>query len=1497
MFGMSARFAAAPLRVLAGLVSLLLVAGVLGLMVPGTARADSAPLDPANPVTPTTVSADALPTVQINGVAWSQVVVGNTVYVAGAFTSARPAGVPAGTQETTRNNLLAYDIRTGQLITSFAPDLNGQAHVVKASPDGSRIYVAGDFTKANGQTRNRVAAYSTATGALITTFRPNVTGQVRALAATGDTVYLGGNFSAVGGTSRTKLAAVRAADGSLLPWAPVPGAAAGATVSTANAVYALVVTDAGQVVAAGRFDTLNGQNATGVGALDPVTGATRPFAINKLLTNQGPNSAIWSLSTDGTLVFGSSYDYYGPGNIEGTFAVRGNTGEIVSINDCHGDTYSAFPMNGALYVAGHPHVCSNIGGYPEQDPRVHKFAVAVSIAPSGVVGSASGSVGDGALRGKPAAALLDWFPTFVAGQYTGQYQAGWSVAGNGQYIVYGGEFPSVNGTAQQGLVRFAVPSIAANKRGPFGKIMTAQATTLAAGAARISWNATYDQDNENLVYRVYRDDTATVVETRTVASTWWNMPKSTFTDTDVSPGSHRYRITATDPFGNSVASDWITVEVPASGNTRSWVGKAWTDGAEHLWSLAETSGDAVDQIGDEDMAVGPGVSREQTGALSGDRDTAYRFRGTNDSYLASQTQTPGPNTFSLETWFQTSSTAGGKIVGFGNANSGNSSAYDRHVYVDDSGKLTFGVYPGWGATVQSPNSVEDGKWHHVVASLSPSGMALYLDGKLVGSRSDVASAQNYRGYWRIGGDSAWSGAAYFDGRIDEVAVYPGTLTSAQVADHHATGTGTTAPNQAPTAAFTQTGKDLSLSVNASTSSDPEGGVLSYAWTFGDGATATGVTADHAYAAAGSYPVTLTVTDPQGLTATATRTVQVSEPVNLPPTAEFTHTENGLTVSVNGGGSSDPENAALSYAWTFGDGATATGVTASHAYAAGGTYEVTLTVKDAGGETATSSAPVTVVAPTPEGQALAADRFDRSVASGWGAAELGGAWTVAGSGAASSVSGGLGHLQVTKAGASGTALLNAVSQRDVAVQTAVTLPDAPTGGGTSVTVLARRVGNTHYQAVFRFIADGRVTLNLQRVVSGTATTLGSAKTLPGSYTPGTTLLVRLDVAGEGTTTVSAKAWAKSSTEPAGWQNTATDDTAALQVAGAVGLSLYASGSSTPLPVRLDVDDVWVGRAGTRPSSAPLNLAPTAAFTHTESGLTVSVDGSGSSDPERAALTYAWTFGDGTSAAGATASHDYTAGGTYPVTLTVTDPGGATSTSTASVTVAPPAPVAAALAADAFARELASGWGSADAGGAWTVTGSGSLSSVSGGLGHLRVTKAGASATAMLNALKLRDVAVQTHLVLPAAPTGTGTSVTVAARRVGATQYQAVYRFLADGRVTVTLQRVVSGTTTTLAAAVPLPGRYTPGTALVVRLDVAGEGTTTLRAKAWTSGQPEPVDWQISATDATAALQVAGAVGISVYLSGSSTGLPAGTDVDNFWVGPAGTRPDTAATPAP
>ena len=81
----------------------------------------------------------------------------------------------------------------------------------------------------------------------------------------------------------------------------------------------------------------------------------------------------------------------------------------------------------------------------------------------------------------------------------------------------------------------------------------------------------------------------------------------------------------------------------------------------------------------------------------------------------------------------------------------------------------------------------------------------------------------------------------------------------------------------PVASFTAEVDELDLSVDASGSTDPDEDIASYEWDWGDGSTGSGVTAEHTYAAAGVYTVTLTVTDDQGLQDTFERDVEVSVP--------------------------------------------------------------------------------------------------------------------------------------------------------------------------------------------------------------------------------------------------------------------------------------------------------------------------------------------------------------------------------------------------------------------------------------------------------------------------------------------------------------------------------------------------------------------------------------------------------------------------------------------
>ncbi|HWM53191.1 MAG TPA: PKD domain-containing protein, partial [Thermoplasmata archaeon] len=156
-------------------------------------------------------------------------------------------------------------------------------------------------------------------------------------------------------------------------------------------------------------------------------------------------------------------------------------------------------------------------------------------------------------------------------------------------------------------------------------------------------------------------------------------------------------------------------------------------------------------------------------------------------------------------------------------------------------------------------------------------------------------------------------------------------------------------NQPPAAVLaitpTRVNPGDSVTFDASGSTDPDGSIVSYSWAFGDGATADGVVRVHAYAAPGTYSVALTVRDNRGASGTVYGEVRV----NAPPVALFVATPTlaypGVYVTFNASASADPESAIVSYHWDFGDGTTADGMVAVHAFADHGLFVVGLVVTD------------------------------------------------------------------------------------------------------------------------------------------------------------------------------------------------------------------------------------------------------------------------------------------------------------------------------------------------------------------------------------------------------------------------------------------------------------------------------------------------------------------------------------------------------------------------
>lgn len=518
------------------------------------AWADTAPTTKA----PVTVSADVLPTVQIDGVVWAQVVVGKTVYVTGKFTSARPAGAAAGTQETPRSNILAFDLTTGALKTSWAPSLNAQGLGITASSDGKKIIVVGDFTSVNGTSRYRIAELDATTGAVVSSFAPSLDARARALAVVGDTVYVGGSFATASGRSRGRLAAFSTSTGAVLDWAP-----------KANAEVMTMTAPPGstKLVVGGRFSMLNGTSAPGMGAVDARTGATLAWSANQTIRNYGNQAAINSLHSDGSQVYGTGYYYQNggqvTGNLEGYFAASVTTGKITWINDCKGDSYDSAPINGVLYVVSHAHDCGMVKGNPEVNPRTYQRAMATttSVAADGRVNTYV-PPGYPGFKGWPASEILHWLPTLTPGSFTGQTQAAWTATATSDYLVLGGEFPKVNGIAQQGLARFAVKSVAPNKSGPQGAgELGLSVMSMGSGSYRASFKAAWDRDNRRLTYELLRGNalaTAVVVASTQFDSAWWNRPTLSLTDKTAPSGTNTYRLRVKDPLGNSVVSPAVT---------------------------------------------------------------------------------------------------------------------------------------------------------------------------------------------------------------------------------------------------------------------------------------------------------------------------------------------------------------------------------------------------------------------------------------------------------------------------------------------------------------------------------------------------------------------------------------------------------------------------------------------------------------------------------------------------------------------------------------------------------------------------------------------------------------------------------------------------------------------------------------------------------------------------------------------------------------------------
>src|SRR3712207_551867 len=287
-----------------------------------------------------------------------------------------------------------------------------------------------------------------------------------------------------------------------------------------------------------------------------------------------------------------------------------------------------------------------------------------------------------------------------------------------------------------------------------------------------------------------------------------------------------------DPFGNTVTSSPSNTVTVASA-TSAYANRVLADAPDQYWRLGEPSGTtALDHAGTTNLTTGAGVTRGIAGAVGGDAAVTTNGTGTGIASTRAATVPTPANAFSVEAWVRT--TSGGLVAQYSDSPTaaatnpaGAATTVDRSLYVDTEGRLTFGTKRGTTyRTVRSPARVDDGAWHHVVATVSGTGAALHVDGAQVAAEPTFTTANAFLGgYWHLGSGSLTGrpsapANASLAGSLDEVAIYPTTLTAEQVTAHHATATGAPTPNAAPTARFTATTDGLRVAVDAAASTDP-----------------------------------------------------------------------------------------------------------------------------------------------------------------------------------------------------------------------------------------------------------------------------------------------------------------------------------------------------------------------------------------------------------------------------------------------------------------------------------------------------------------------------------------------------------------------------------------------------------------------------------------------------------------------------------------------------
>jgi PKD repeat protein len=446
-------------------------------------------------------------------------------------------------------------------------------------------------------------------------------------------------------------------------------------------------------------------------------------------------------------------------------------------------------------------------------------------------------------------------------------------------------------------------------------------------------------------------------------------------------GVHTVGVQLTDSQGLS-ATTTVQVTVLSQGVSNYEDAVLGTPGLIDYYKLGEPNGPTIaDSKGTSNGTIAGG-SFGLTGAVKEDPTTSIGFNGSSDSG-AIPLDLSGTSKLTLEFWLKWNAYANNDALAMEFTSNFNEQA--GGILVDpNAGQFggTFGI--GIGSD-SSRNSVffprpSAGAWHHyaiVIDTTAPAGSEItpYVDGQPVTAQQ----ANNATGQGTFANSTLYlmsrAGNALFgNGSLDQLAIYNQTLNAATIFQHY-NSAGTLKP---PTAAFasspSQPRPGQTVTLNASSSSDPNGGITDYQWDLnGDGTyetdTGSNPVLTTSFANSGTREITLRTIDAHNASASVTHTVTVG---NLPPTASLTATPNptmtGEAVKLDASGSTD-QGAITDYQWDLnGDGTyetdTATTPTATTSFETAGTHTVGLRLTDDHGLSTTKTVTVTVLEQAP-----------------------------------------------------------------------------------------------------------------------------------------------------------------------------------------------------------------------------------------------------------------------------------------------------------------------------------------------------------------------------------------------------------------------------------------------------------------------------------------------------------------------------------------------------